>query len=669
MRSRLPLLAVLVLGCNDVTVATRTAPPSASILAPADGSSALEARTVQFEGRVTDTFSDVDGLSLAWTSSIDGTLETGAPVDGATSFTTAALSVGEHTIELSVADDDGTSGSDSITLTVLDDLPPTIDIEEPGAGPFEAGALISLLAQVDDAEDALETLRVTWTIQGEDTPVVEDLAPTSSGEALSSTTLEAGSWTLVATVEDSLGQTALDTVTVTVADPPPPNTPPDADFVAPTATPSAGDSVLLEGFATDGEDGPGDLLVSWSSDLDGALGTSTPNAVGAVPTTVFLGAGTHTLTLTVEDTGGLSASDTASLHVNGLPAVTGVSIAPTTADETTTLTATAAATSDPDGDPVSIAWSWTVNGATVAGATSNTLDGADFDHFDDVQAVATPWDALTSGPPVPSNIVTIDNLPPTAPTLTATPSAPEPGDDLVCSIDTAATDGDGDALTYTLTWTEAGGTVGASATGDATITATVAGGTTADGEVWTCTGTADDGFDTGPAATVSVNVVAPSTGGLCPAGFSLAFDITDDASDQMVGGCDWLWTNLFMLGDTISLQWWDTSGNTDGVAIWDLASEMASIQANYASCGSSGGDNYAMGSTDGLWYLTLVQYNDLLHITHWGDDPANGTDYYYGRISAGYTSNDEIYAVGFANWSDAWNNRYEDGDRFVACYQ
>ena len=48
-----------------------------------------------------------------------------------------------------------------------------------------------------------------------------------------------------------------------------------------------------------------------------------------------------------------------------------------------------------------------------------------------------------------------------------------------------------------------------------------------------------------------------------------------------------------------------------------------------------------MGSIDGL-YLTLVQYNDLLHITAWGDDPANGTDYYYGRISAAYSSNDEI---------------------------
>ena len=49
--------------------------------------------------------------------------------------------------------------------------------------------------------------------------------------------------------------------------------------------------------------------------------------------------------------------------------------------------------------------------------------------------------------------------------------------------------------------------------------------------------------------------------------------------------------------------------------------------------------------------------------------PADGTDYYYGRISAGHGADDEIYAVGYASWEDAWDGRFESGDGFVGCFQ
>jgi len=663
----LVLAAFVALACNDSTIGTRTDPPSAAILAPADGSSVLEGRDLFFEGRVSDSLTNADGLTLAWTSSLNGTLETAPPELGVTAFGTSELIVGEHIVELAVANENGASAADSITLTVLDDAAPSITISEPGTGPYAAGSLITLLAQVNDDEDALETLRVDWTVQGETDALVTDLAPTSSGEALASTTLSPGTWSLVATVTDSIGQTALDTVTTTVQEPSTTNTAPLATFGSIGGTPSAGELILLNGSVTDAEDPPEALSATWFSDLEGPLGAPVPNAGGHVSGNVTLVAGTHNLTLTVLDTGGLSHSDTVSLHVNGPPTLGGVSIGPAPANELSTLQATYATSADPEADPIVVTWQWFVNGAQVLGATTDTLDGSDFNHFDSVHAVATPSDPLASGPAVPSNTITIDNLPPGAPALDALPSSPEPGDELVCSIASVATDADGDALTYTLEWTEAGGSVAGTATGDVTTTATVPPSLTLDGDVWTCTAIADDGFDTGPAGLTTVSVLAPSNG-LCPTGFSLAFDITDDATNQMVGGCDWLWLNLFSLGDTISLQWWATDGTTQGAAVWDLGAEMASIQANYASCGTSGGSNYSLGSEDGLWYLTLVQYNDLLSITAWGDDPSNGTDYYYGRISAGYSSNDEIYAVGFQNWSDAWTNRYEDGDRFVACY-
>ncbi len=52
--------------------------------------------------------------SLNWTSSLDGTLGTGA------GFTTSPLSLGGHTITASVTDLDGNTTSPSIGITVVD---------------------------------------------------------------------------------------------------------------------------------------------------------------------------------------------------------------------------------------------------------------------------------------------------------------------------------------------------------------------------------------------------------------------------------------------------------------------------------------------------------------------------------------------------------------------
>ena len=194
---------------------------------------------------------------------------------------------------------------------------------------------------------------------------------------------------------------------------------------------------------------------------------------------------------------------------------------------------------------------------------------------------------------------------------------------------------------------------------------TVPGSDTIAQEDWTCTVTPSDGIDSGTAVSSSVTISAP-TG--CPSGFSLAFDITDDVSDQMGGGCDWLWYNLFSLGTQISLEWWGNNGLHYGPSTWDLSGDISSIETNYLGCSSYVGSDYNLPSSDGQFYMTLVQYNDLLHIHPYGEQAQFGTSFYYGRISPGYSQDDEIYAIGYADWGLAWQNRYESGDRFRACY-
>ncbi|MDP6933927.1 MAG: hypothetical protein QGG40_13465, partial [Myxococcota bacterium] len=94
---------------------------------------------------------------------------------------------------------------------------------------------------------------------------------------------------------------------------------PEDDNTAPTATigsPSSSDVIpssrtaYLEGTVDDAEDDSSTLLAWWTSDIDGYLGERAAyDSDDASLGSLSLSAGTHTLTLTVEDSEGLQGSD------------------------------------------------------------------------------------------------------------------------------------------------------------------------------------------------------------------------------------------------------------------------------------------------------------------------------------------------------------------------
>jgi len=95
---------------------TNTA-PAVVISAPADGASFTEGSAVSFAGSATDAEDGDLSASLTWSSSLDGTIGSGA------SFQTTTLSAGSHTITASVTDSGGLAGSAQISITI-DPAPP-----------------------------------------------------------------------------------------------------------------------------------------------------------------------------------------------------------------------------------------------------------------------------------------------------------------------------------------------------------------------------------------------------------------------------------------------------------------------------------------------------------------------------------------------------------------
>lgn len=95
-------------------------PPVVTITAPANGSSFPQGTPVNFSGTATDAEDGTISGSLTWTSSINGTIGSGA------SFSTSSLSVGAHTITASVTDSGGAPGSAQITLNITGVGPTTV---------------------------------------------------------------------------------------------------------------------------------------------------------------------------------------------------------------------------------------------------------------------------------------------------------------------------------------------------------------------------------------------------------------------------------------------------------------------------------------------------------------------------------------------------------------
>jgi hypothetical protein len=277
---------------SDTRTLAVDAPPAVTITAPPSGTLVAPGSPVTLTATATDPEDGDLTASLTWTSSRDGVLGTGSPL------TVSMLGSGAHTITASVADHLGTARSASIDLVV--DAPPTISVTTPPDGAsLMPGTPVTLAAAAADAEDGDLGARVRWSS--------DRSGPLGTGSPLT-VTLVPGLHAIRAEVTDGAGQSASAAVSVMV------NAPPVIAILAPAenALVSAGTELALLASASDAEDGDLGTAVSWTSDLDGLLGTG-------AGLTVALSQGVHVLFASVADSRGAAATATRQVVVRDDP--------------------------------------------------------------------------------------------------------------------------------------------------------------------------------------------------------------------------------------------------------------------------------------------------------------------------------------------------------------
>ena len=191
---------------------------------------------------------------------------------------------------------------------------------------------------------------------------------------------------------------------------------------------------------------------------------------------------------------------------NSPPVTTAPSITNAPLGTNTSAACGGAVPSDLDGDGVAITYTWAVNGVDT-GLTGTILPSSSFVAGDIVVCAAIPFDGLDTGTLVASAPVVVGNTAPSAPTVLVDPSYPMPDDTLSCMVHSAASDPDGDPLTYDIAWFRDGFPTSFGQTGTSlTAVVTVPDSATLGGETWTCEINANDGLVDGPVAVGTLRI-------------------------------------------------------------------------------------------------------------------------------------------------------------------
>lgn len=414
----------------------------------------------------------------------------------------------------------GAMGCNDLGVRAIENDPPVVEILSHIDGDVvREGYTINAVGTVSDDRPVGELTALKW--YGNEVELCSGGLGEDENEITCTFTVPVGTeLRLRLHAEDARNKVANHVVTLQVD----PNDPPTVDITSPIAGRSYYDNTdtFFRAILGDDNDTPDLLTGSWESDLDGPLSSLTVAAdtgTGVTDGWQLLSRGTHMVTLTVEDLGGQTASDTVTVTVGGpnTPPTCGITFpgnGQQSAQWNEVLFAGLADDQDVPADELTAVWSSDVDGEL--GSVTPSLNGD----------ILFPWDQLSLGNHTITLTVADDAAaectdtitheviePPLSPVVQILPADPEGDDDLVCSVLTPATDALGNPLppsfTYAFTWDRDGTVVTETATaslpGDA-----IESRLTGPAQAWTCSVSATNGMVTGLPGTDTVTIALPS---------------------------------------------------------------------------------------------------------------------------------------------------------------
>ena len=292
-----------------------------------DDQGAVVGGTVSFDG----SGSTGSNLSYSWAFGTDATPATGSGVMPSCTYSTP----GEKIVRLTVTDAAGATASDTATIYVFSWPAPPPDAE---AGDDQT-VLVGETVRFDGSGSTGNNLTYSWDFGTDATP------STGRGATPTCTYSTTGEKTVTLTVTDVTGSERpqdSDEVTITVHDAPIADAGSDQTVLV-------GETVSFDGSGSSDPDG-GNLTYSWD------FGTDATPATGSVemPSCTYSTIGTKTVTLTVTDDEGATASDTVTITVHKAP------IADAGSDQRVAVgsevTFNGSGSSDPDGGNLTYSW-------------------------------------------------------------------------------------------------------------------------------------------------------------------------------------------------------------------------------------------------------------------------------------------------------------------------
>ena len=291
---------------------------------------------------VSSNFSDADGDTLTYTATSSDEAIATVSVSSAT-VTVTPVAAGSATITVTATDPDGLTGDQTFSATVT----------QPNRAPAAVGTIAD---QALDVGGTAGTVDVSSNFSDADNDTLTYTAASSdeavatvsvSGATVTITAVAAGTATITVTATDPDGETAEQTISVTVTQP---NRAPAAVGTIADQSVNVGGSATTVDVSSNFSDADNDTLTYTATSSDTSIATVSVSS--ATVTITAVAAGTATITATATDPDGLTVDQTFSATVtqlNNAPTAVGT-ISDKTIEGGSWIIDVSGNFSDPDGD-------------------------------------------------------------------------------------------------------------------------------------------------------------------------------------------------------------------------------------------------------------------------------------------------------------------------------